>query len=200
MCIEEAVDTASFVLDQDKHTLKALLSDFPGHLEKWFWAPQPNQDAVLQGDLVNPVCLPVQPHDDNWWRAMSVPAIVLSNSCDVSQQKDSFITVAPVVPLEQYREQWLAEGGEEAKWDNWLDALERNRITRFVYLPETDRIKASIARLDRAGPVAVGDFTEDDFAQVHTLSRFGHYLLLMKVAWHFNRPESADAQRVVPET
>lgn len=199
MDIEEAVDTAPFVSDNDKPTLKNLLRSFPEHLEKWFWAPESRADSVLQGDLVHPVCLPVQPHDDNWWRAMCVPALILSNSCDIAQRKDSFITAAPVIPLDEYRDEWLQQGGDSAHWDAWVDSLERNQITRFVYLPETCRIKASIARLDRAGPVSVSELLSEGCSQIHTLSRYGHYLLLIKVAWHFNRPETPDAVRSTPD-
>ncbi|MHB0981651.1 MAG: hypothetical protein ACYC5Q_16570 [Thermoleophilia bacterium] len=192
---EEIVNTLSFVAEEHKPTLKRLLASFPDYVEDWFWAPAPDRGLLLQGDMIDEIPLLIPSLDAEPASVAYHRVVLLSNSCDVEQGKGDFGTVAPVIGLDAMESGWIEQGLSASSWADRLAAIRHNQVTNLLYLPGSTVMKPSAALLELASAVAITELAGCKDRKLHSLSRYGHYLLLTKLVWHFARPESADAVR-----
>jgi hypothetical protein len=119
--------------------------------------------------------------------------MVISNTCDAQPGMADFMLVAPVISLADYRENSALEG-ENLK--NHISALRDNRISQLIFLPPRGGLADSFADLGNICPISSTYFhSKHAQARLVSLSQYGHYLLLIKLAYHLTRPEPSDAKR-----
>lgn len=165
------------------------LKKFPENLDKRFYTGYLTDNHIYQGDGISK--LPVVDIVD--LKKKESVCMVLSNSCDISQDNerpfDSQIVYAPIVNLEGYIER-LNERYDPEYIDHHLDAIRKQRVTQILYLPEcNENMRESIVFLDRVYCLNSKHVSRDDLHEkrVFSLSDFGNYMFLFKLSIHFTR-------------
>lgn len=168
------------------------LRQFPENYEKWVYATSlPNE--VYQGDVVTKAPL-VHVDANGKLDSLDLPGMVISCTCDAQLGQGDFILIAPVHDLEDYRSH-SDLGGPEL--ENHLRALTRNEISDLFFLPAGQGLKPSFVDLGTITSISIEYLHSDQGVQrMASLSQVGHYVLLVKLAYHLTRPEGADAARV----
>jgi hypothetical protein len=69
----------------------------------------------------------------------TAPCIVISNSCDISQENERHTPVnicyAPIINLEKYRAELIRQYGNE-KADGIIQSIRKQETTQYFYLPK----------------------------------------------------------------
>lgn len=183
-------DFLSFLPTYAKPFAKQL-QELPLNYEKWVYATSLPSETY-QGDLFNAVRF-ASIDDDGQAIVADLPAMVLSNTCDVQPGQSESLLLAPLIDLEDYSAQSLLTGEE---LENHLRALRRNEISQLMFLPEAQGIKNCFVDFSKTSSLPLGYFCSNTVAKrFQSLSTCGHYVMMVKVAHHFTRPESADAPR-----
>jgi hypothetical protein len=168
-----------------------LLKQFPANFEKWVFSPT-LPSRVFQGDLFSDV--PFVSVDEQGeiiraeWRGM-----VISNTCDAQPDQGEFVLVAPVLDLKDYQQKSDLKGEE---LDNHIRAIAENKISNLMFLPSYGSNNPdSFVDFGNVCSVSNACFHLGSQKRIASLSQVGHYFLLVKLAYHLTRPESADAVR-----
>lgn len=167
------------------------LKDFPAHYEKWVYAPAV-RSTTYQGDVFAEV--PFVSVDENGDTVrFELPGMVVSNTCDAQPTQGDSVLVAPVIDLASYKEKSELKGDE---LNNHLLALTENKISNLMFLPNGHGTSDSFVDFGSLCSVSSTHFhRERSKKRIVSLSLVGHYLFLVKLAYHFTRPESADVVR-----
>jgi len=169
--------------------LRSYLKENP-QLEKWVYAPSVFSH-LAQGDIVEalPACFIDSAGDVKKAKA-PVPAILLSNTCDMSVDAGSprkpKYTIVPLFPFEETR--YDAEKIRDIKG---------NTLSDILYLPNIPSLKGNyIAQLDTACSVS-SDYVHNALKKQKrsSLSRNGYYFFMAKLSLHLTRPEN-DVERL----
>ena len=144
-------------------------------------------DAMLQGD---------------GWRGFQIfsfksgkvsaaRGIVLSNSCDVSQENVRVlppnVTFAPIVKLSKVVERFEAHGLHGEKVTSRLADIKAQRVTNMFYLPADGLLEEDhVALLDDVHSMPV-EVHRQAAEKLYTLSMAGFYLFVFKLSVHFCR-------------
>ena len=167
------------------------LKQFPVNYEKWVYAGS-SRSKPYQGDVLAEVPLVFIDEEGDAARGQ-LEGMVISNTCDAQADQGEFVVVAPVIDLKAYQENSELRGEELA---NHLRALTENKISNLMFLPAGQGTSDSFVDFSSLCSVSSTYFHKAcGQKRVVSLSLVGHYFLLIKLAYHFTRPESADAVR-----
>ncbi len=126
------------------------------------------------------------------------PVMIISNSCDFAKdnerplnQKDALF--APLIPLDDWVNELYVEFNLQ-QINSFLHALKRQEHTNLFYLPLNNiNKKEYIVRLDRIYWLPQSQLKDIAANRFISLSQWGHYLFLTKVALHMCRvPETQE--------
>ena len=166
------------------------LKQFPEGYEKWVYAASLPAETY-QGDVFNKMSL-ASIDDDGAPIHAEIPGMVVSNTCDTQPKQGHFVLVAPVFDLEDYRK------GSDLK-DEALEShvrdLKQNKISQLMFLPKGRGINDCFVDFGNICSVSLKHFHSKNEKRFQSLSQCGHYFMLVKLAYHFTRPEPSDAKR-----
>ena len=167
------------------------LKQFPAGYEKWIYATS-SPSETYQGDVFTQVPF-VSIDDTGDTIRVEIAGMVVSNTCDAQPTQGEFLLVAPVIDLQDYRENCGLKG---ADLENHLQALTENKISNLMFLPDAKGVGGSFVDFGTISSVSVMYFhSERGQKRLVALSQCGHYFMLMKLAYHLSRPEARDAKR-----
>jgi len=159
-------------------------------LEKWLYAST-TFSHLAQGDIVKtlPACF-IDASGNVKKSKTPVPAILLSNTCDMSvdadQPRKQQYTIVPLFPFVE--ERYDAEKVRDIKG---------NTLTDILYLPNVPSLQGSyIAQLDTACSIS-SEYVHSVIATLNrsSLSQKGYYYFMAKLSLHLTRPEN-DVERL----
>ena len=149
-------------------------------------ARKPDEGSVLQGDGWRG--FQVFSFDNGARR--TVRGIVLSNSCDISEDNDRVIApkivFTPIIRLSAIEARMSDRGlaGDAVK--NRITAIKSQSVTNIFYLPAGGQLDEDyVALLDDLHSIPVAAFAETE--KLFTLSMAGFYLFAFKLSVHFCR-------------
>jgi hypothetical protein len=167
------------------------LKQFPENFEKWVYATAIPENSY-QGDVAETISLVSIDADGTAIRA-ETPGMVVSNTCDTQPGQGDFVLVAPVLDLEDYRKE--SELRNQAL-ENHLRDLKQNKISQLMFLPKGHGISDCFVDFGNICSVSLQHFhSRANQTRLQSLSQCGHYFMLVKLAYHFTRPEPGDAKR-----
>ena len=143
-------------------------------------------DSILQGDGWHGFQL----YSFDTGESRTVRGIVLSNSCDISEDNDRAIApkivFTPIVKLSAIEARLgrhnLAEDAVKAR----IDAIKRQSVTNIFYLPKGESLREDyVALLDDVHSMPIGALASGQ--RLFTLSMAGFYLFAFKLSVHFCR-------------
>jgi hypothetical protein len=138
-------------------------------------------EFIAQGDILSEI--PFQyTNEDGEDEQLSAMGIVLTNTCDAERER--FLLVAPVFPIELYLEQGLDETN-----------IRNNKYTKLFYLPSAilnDHV-ADLNIINNFPRILIDKLIQREMLEkVATLNLFGYYLFLAKLTVHLMRPEDLE--------
>lgn len=193
MDLEEVIPELKAIPEENRPKLQEYLNDFPDNMEKWFYS-KPSADTILQGDLYEnipflhlkpSICSPFDFLDNH--ECFPSQVMVLSNTCDIKHKKSRYVTVSPLAAI-----QGLVDN---IKDENYLVSLKKNLKTDIMYIPSSPNglLGESMVYLYRAMSIPIEYFGSKDVKKISSLSQYGYYFFLIKLAWHFLRPSRDDS-------
>jgi hypothetical protein len=167
------------------------LKQFPSGYEKWVYATSAPLETC-QGDVFTHVPLVFVDDNGDALRA-DTKGMVISCTCDAQPGQGETVLVAPVIDLKDYLSENELEGQQ---LENRITAMTANKLSAIMFLPEGHGIPSSLVDFGRISPVSLKHFHSARGQQrLVSLSQCGHYFLLIKLAYHFSRPDAPDAKR-----
>ena len=167
------------------------LRQFPSGYEKWVYATSFPKETY-QGDVFSHVPLVAIDEAGEAVRA-ETNAMVLSCTCDVQLGQGETLLVAPVINLQDYISHSELEGRQ---LDDHIESVTHNKLSAIMFLPKGAAIERSLVDFGKTSPISVEYFHLDrGQKRLASLSQYGHYFLLVKLAYHFCRPDAPDAKR-----
>lgn len=169
-----------------KDGLVKALSDFP---EKMNYYTGWHKSELLQGDGWSSLTI-INFHN---CEKKNIKGIIISNSCDVSQENQRDATpkliFSPIIKLESYVNKLKESGLSEEKIKDKVRAIKEQKITSIFYLPQQSALDEDyIAILDDIHSIPAPIFWQSSEKQkIFTLSQVGFYLFIMKLSIHFCR-------------
>lgn len=120
-----------------------------------------------------------------------VSGVVLSNSCDISEENARSAPVnvlfSPMIPVQKYAD-LLSQHKEPDQVDRVIASIRKQQVTSIFYLPESPGALAeSMILLDNIHSHPMADFSGRARSKVFTLNQYAFYLFLMKLSIHFSR-------------
>lgn len=125
----------------------------------------------------------------------SVRAMILSNSCDLAsanpRKLPPRITVTPLIRLSRLSERLLHYGASAAQVESYLADIRKQEISNAFFLPEGNGVEEdSVVFFDNMQSPLLETFTNSlEHGRLFSLSQFGFWLLLIKLAIHFCRAQ-----------
>jgi hypothetical protein len=167
-----------------------------------FYLPK-KYDFFLQGDLLKEIRVAFWNTKTHDFEKKYNDAILLSNSCDITPDNLHGINAkqalfAPVREYNGYITYLETKGYNEEKIKSFEAAIKNQMFSNLLYLPKnTNENKEYIVWLDKIFWFPIDELNTyiPDIEQnrVFTLDLFGHYLFIIKLAYHLCRlPESPD--------
>lgn len=163
-----------------------------------------SQDCTYfkQSDLIYQIRYPHLNVENFEFEKFYTTAIVLSNTCDISDQNAHTLNkkqcvLAPIIELSKYIESLREmDSFSEERLTSFLNDLKLQRITNIFYISENGG-EEYIALLDKIfwfPTEELNSYVEDiSENKVFSLTHFGYYLFLLKLTFHFSRfPEALD--------
>jgi hypothetical protein len=119
--------------------------------------------------------------------------MVISCTCDVQPGQGDVALVAPVLDLEKYRSDSELTGDE---LENHIRALKENKISDLFFLPAGLGLQPGFVDFGKITSISIDYLSAEEHGKrLTSLSLVGHYFFLVKLAYHFTRPETADSVR-----
>ena len=149
---------------------------------------------TYQGDVVTGIPFVAVDENGDVLR-LEAQGMVISCTCDTQPGQGEFVLVAPVFDLDDYRSKSELKGRD---LDNHIRALTENKISNLLFLPEGASIRRCFADFGQISTVSISYFHSNrGQRRLVSLSLYGHYFLLMKLAHHFTRREPPDVTRKI---
>lgn len=146
----------------------------------------------LPGDVFTDVPLVLVDENGDTVRA-ETNGMVISSTCGAQPSQGETLLVVPVIDLKDYLSNAELTGQQ---LQNHIDALTANKLSEIMFLPDGHGITGSFVDFGRISPVSIKHFhSERGQKRLVSLSQCGHYFLLVKLAYHFTRPDAPDARR-----
>jgi hypothetical protein len=166
------------------------LNQFPDNIDYRLYTQfLENENTVFQGDGIEDVLFVLLPSKD--YQVTNV--IILSNSCDINPENKRYlelnVTYSPIINLKKYIDLLENNGVDKEKIANHISQIKRQEISNIFYLPENANIDESIVFFDRINSSDTKSIYEKNlkYSRLFTLSDYGFYLFLYKIAIHFTR-------------
>ena len=167
------------------------LKAFPDNLDDRLYTNYLKQNhTVYQGDGIQRLLFAKLPEKE----INEVPALILSNTCDISGENPRFqslnIVYSPIFSLEKYKNALLNNGIDQDKVHDHITSIQKQRITSIFFLPKCGSLKNdSLIFFDRISCCDIDYLSKADLTKVRlfTLSQYGHYLFIFKLSMHFTR-------------
>lgn len=118
--------------------------------------------------------------------------IVLSNSCDVSQENvrvlSPNVVFATIVKLSKIIHRFKAHGLDAEKISDRLNSIKAQRVTNMFYLPTDGLLEEDhVVLLDDLHSMPVDLYRKAAETKLFMLSMAGFYLFIFKISVHFCR-------------
>jgi len=132
-------------------------------------------------------------------RISEVNGVILSNTCDISQQNDRYLPSklvhAPIINLQKYhkmlRQKFVGTGQKsEDVINHHIQTIKKQYVSHIFFLPKGEGlVEDSIIFFDRLSSLPSNYVKEDTIIsrRLFTLSDFGFYLFLFKLSIHYTR-------------
>lgn len=186
-----------YLSDADRRALFSELDRFPNNIDKRFYTTSLDSErSLLQGDGVDLLRIADVEHS----RFAEAPCFIISNSCDNDSMNKhiygaSRLIYAPIIKIRKYRamliDNMVRAGFEtEAQIDAHLSDIKRQHVTQAFFLPSGMGLtEDSLVFLDMLSYCKSSAILPDDVIKkrMFSLSNYGFYLLLVKLAIHFTR-------------
>jgi len=181
-----------YLSEDDQKKLFEQLKNFPENIDKRMYSEiLKTEKDVLQGDGIREIDWPPHQSGDSFQK---IKALVLSNSCDISQENkrvyDSYCTFAPIFMLSKYESALIEDKHDGHKIANHLKDIREQRITPFFYIPSLQGLDGEcFVRFDLVFSLPISEETVPTLVEnrIFSLSNYGFYLLLFKYSIHTNR-------------
>lgn len=197
------------LLDIEKGRLKRLLSQFFSEEHRQgekrydgFYLYENPPQYFLQGDIVKQINSLFWDYEENHYVFNNSPVILLSNTCDVSQDNDQSLEkqalYAPVINLDFYIQSLKEDGFTPERIVAVMNDLKNQTYSNIFYLPANPKTgREYIVLLDnifwQPANILKSKIADIDNARFISLNHFGFYLLITKLSHHFCRvPEEID--------
>jgi len=165
-----------YLSETDQKKLLKEIVDFPHNLDSRFYTNVlKNELFVFQGDGISGLTISNLPSKE----FLYAKCLVTSNTCDIDPDNkrlfESRLTYCPIVDLEKYINNLVAQKIEDTKIENHLKDLRSQKITQILYLPKSNKIKESIVFLDRTNNCPIKVITKKNIKKnrLFTLSNYG---------------------------
>ncbi len=185
-----------YLSDYANANLFSELEAFPDNLDgRLYTSFLKNNPLLYQGDGISGLAHCELPDS----RIEEVNGVILSNTCDISQQNDRYIPSklvhAPIINLQKYHDMLLqkfVETGQKSEdvINQHVQTIKKQYISHIFFLPEGEGLADdSIIFFDRLSSLPSNYVKEDTIIsrRLFTLSDFGFYLFLFKLSIHFTR-------------
>jgi len=167
------------------------LQDFPKiPPDRFYTQAHKDSPTIFQGDGLNELIIIDLPNT----AIKSGKGIVLSNTCDISQENRRWIQArllyATILDLAVYTTFLKDKGIEDTRISNHVQSIKDQYITQIFYLPGlAGVINESIVFLDRILNLPSSHIKPEEVTakRIFTLSDYGHFLFLFKLSFHFTR-------------
>lgn len=179
---------------EQKEGLAKALKDFPDNTNYYLSSTYCTDDItknVLQGDICKE--LEVNIVKEGEVSQKKVTGIILSNSCDISQDNKRRLAIrglfSPLLNLENYISLLKKSGAPKQSIKQTVEDLKNQKISNIIYFPQSDDFPESIALLDNIH-ILKKEQLDNIISQNNkskTLSQVGFYILLFKISVHFCR-------------
>jgi len=175
-----------FLSGGSQSELFSCLRDFPKNIDQRFYSDVVlSIDSVVQGDGLSELLF-VE------WKSLrfnKAPAIVLSNSCDISEENPRytmpFACYCPIISFTKYLQK-LKDSGIDV--NNLEKDIKAQRMTSMFYLPKGQNlVEDKIVLLDRVQSCPNSNEQKQNAKKLFSLSNYGFYLFLLKISIHFTR-------------
>jgi 3'-phosphoadenosine 5'-phosphosulfate sulfotransferase (PAPS reductase)/FAD synthetase len=159
---------------------KNALSQFYSNGKKFQCFTSVKFDGICQGDIVSSLPFEITDDDGEIYEHKG-PALIISNSCDIENDKQ--FLAAPLFRI------------EELDVDEYT--LKNNMYYRLLYFPD-EIYRDFIFDLGLIQPFSTPAFDnalkEGRIRILHSLNTVGYYLLISKITVHLLRPEDVGVQ------
>jgi len=146
-------------------------------------------ESLIQGDIVSGIPF-IAINDDGEILDNKFYGIVISNSCDI--ENDATVIVAPLYPLSEMKN----------INNSRLDTIKKNLTYSILYFNDTalQDFFVDFSKLTTFSKAFLQTAVKEQRVQrLYSLSIFGYYLFLCKLAIHFMRPEDKELITLRPE-
>ena len=170
--------------------LKKELEAFPSNIDKRMYTSALSEsNNIFQGDGF--IDFPIIDYMHLNDKPKLVPAIVLSNTCDISSENsryyDNNIVYAPIIELDKYKRNLINKGIKSETIDNHISDIRAQHVSSILFLPSINNLKDSIVFLDRVNNVSPDYLQHIKEKRLFSLSDYGFYLFIFKLSVHFTR-------------
>jgi hypothetical protein len=191
MSLDEAAQRITAIpRDRIDGLLRILKS--PGNFDWYLAEPHPQEDR-LQGDIhvefptafVGPDGLP---------RFRKFPIIIINNTCDLQPERSQFVSVAPILDFEFYKDQLISRKSAPSA-ENTIRDLKANRIFDMLWIPPVKGFTSGAVALLSNITSASSMVLERSIAsgqRIASLSEKGFYTFLIQITRFLARPESSE--------
>ena len=179
-------------LSEDKiENLFNQLRDFPNNMGNVYSSYPP--DFWMQGDGFKNIDFTY--YFNGKYELTTCDSMLISNTCDASTDNTrEFYTpqllFAPIFDLNTYRQALLTKF-DIAKVNTHIDAIKKQKITSFFYIPPQHNTEDKFARFDCAFSISLYEISKikDKMLKnrLFSFSNYGFYVLLFKISIHFTR-------------
>lgn len=167
------------------------LKAFPDNINKRLYTAALNDmQEIYQGDGISNM-LTVRLPDPQIVRG---PVMIMSNSCDVSFENVRWMppkfTYCPIVKLANYIQNLRARVNDQDKIDSHIQAVREQAVSSIFFLPEGGKLPGDcVALLDSMNSCDLSVLQPEGVVtnRLFSLSNYGFYLLLFKIAVHLTR-------------
>ncbi len=176
---------------ESQKELFSELKSFPENIDQRLYISSDSVNTIFQGDGFTDLLIINLPSSE----IKPVPAMILSNTCDISPLTKRFLSIrlvyAPIIQYEKYRRMLLVnEKVKHSNIYNHLESIKKQYVSNIIYLPKGKRLKYdAIVLLDRLTNCSAEIITKEmvEKRRLFTLSNYGFYLFLIKISIHFTR-------------
>lgn len=182
-----------FLSAEAQRDLFRSILQFPDNLNsRMYSSALLRETEFLQGDGVKSMPFVLLPRTDFGRQ----PAIILSNSCDLSLDNsrllDLRVNYAPIHKLEKYENLLRNQKPRDSnRIASHLAAIRRQEVSHLFYLPDGPGGPGyeGLVRLDTIQNASLGELSANRIPQdrLFTFSNYGQYLFLVKLSIHLTR-------------
>lgn len=180
-----------YLSPESEKKLFAELKQFPSNMDGRVYTTKLKDDNIIyQGDGIEGLLVINLPETT----LKNVPAMILSNSCDIGADKKSplpnNVVYSPIFNYDKYIELVKSIKSDVDYVQSHENALKQQAISSIFYLPRGGRlVNDSLVFLDKVVSCRTEYFetVKVNESRLFTLSDYGFYLFLFKLSIHFTR-------------